>query len=119
MGEEMPGFITWELTVMAIVKQNGAQSVMTVSLADDEGEKWALVVFERRETAQRYKEETGNYAGHGLVGVDEARIAALLARYDLRWVAMPKAFLDAERMDVDLIEGEKFLELLGRSIRSC
>jgi hypothetical protein len=81
------------------------------------GDERALVVFDRRAAAQQFREDTGRYAGYGIVGVDDARIAALLARNSLRLIVKPELTEDGEWSFDTNFMGHRFLEILEAGIK--
>jgi hypothetical protein len=114
------GYVTWELTVIVVVKRTGALAVQTATVEGDEGDEGdesALLIFPNRAEAQAYREDTNQFAGYGIVGVEEARIAGLLGRYGLRWVAMADSWGEVGGLTVTTFDGDRFLKLLGEGIK--
>jgi hypothetical protein len=108
------GYVMWELTVIVVIKRTGALAVQTATV---EGDESALLIFPNRVEAQAYREDTNQFAGYGIVGVDEARIAGLLGRYGLRWVAMADSWDEAADLAVTTFDGGRFLKLLDEGIK--
>jgi hypothetical protein len=121
LGEEWAwderGYVTWELKVIVIVKRTGALAVKTATVEVDEGYETALLIFPSRVDAEAYREDTGQVAGYGIVGVDEARVAGLLGRYGLRWVALADPWYESEGLVVTTFEGDRFLKVLDEAIK--
>ena len=110
-------YVTWELTIIVIVKRTGALAIQLVPVEDDEDEE-ALLIFRSHLEAQAYREDTKQFAGYGIVGVDEARIAGLLGRYGLRWVAMADSWNENDGgVAVTTFDGDRFLKLLDEGIK--
>jgi hypothetical protein len=116
-------YVTWELTIIVVVQRTGALAIKLVPVEGDEDEEStllkedALLIFRSRLEAQAYREETKQFAGYGIVGVDEARIAGLLGRYDLRWVAMADSWDENGVATTTTFDGDRFLKLLGEGIK--
>jgi hypothetical protein len=104
-------YVTWELTITAIVQRTGALAIQLVPVEDEEDEE-ALLIFRSRLEAQAYREDTKQFAGYGIVSVDEARIAGLLGRYGLRWVAMADSWNENGGIAATTFDGDRFLKLL-------
>jgi hypothetical protein len=104
-------YVTWELTIIAIVQRTGALAIQLVPVEDEEDEE-ALLIFRSRLEAQAYREETKLFAGYGIVTLDQARIAGLLGRYGLRWVAMADSWNENGGIAATTFDGDRFLKLL-------
>lgn len=115
---EQRGYVTWELAVIVVVKRSGTLSVLTAGVRTDEGEESSLLVFRNHTEAQAYREDTKRVAGHGIVGVEDSRIAGLLGRYGLRWVAMADSWDEDDNLRVDQYEADRFIALLERGFRA-
>src|SRR5215210_1172817 len=110
---EQRGYVTWELAVIVTVKRSGTLSVRTANVETDEGKESALLLFRNHTEAQAYREDTKQVAGYGIVGVEETRIAGLLGRYGLRWVAMADSWDENDGgVAVTTFDGDRFLKLL-------
>jgi hypothetical protein len=105
-------YVTWELTIIVVVKRTGALAIKTTTAEVDEGKERALLIFRSRVEAQAYREATKLFAGYGIVGVDEARIAGLLGSYGLRWVAMADSWDEGGDVVATTFDGDRFLRLL-------
>ena len=110
-------YVTWELTVIVVVKRTGALAVRTAKVEGDEGEESALLVFPSRLEAQAYREDTRQLSGFGIVTLDAARIAGLLGRYGLRCVAMAESWDEGDDLTVTTFDGDRFLKLLDEGIK--
>lgn len=110
-------YVTWELTIIVIVKRTGALAVTTTTLDEDEDKESALLMFPSRLEAQAYREDAGQLAGYGIVTLDEARIAGLLGRYGLRWVALADSWDEGGSLTVTTFDGDRFLKLLEMGTR--
>ena len=83
----------------------------------EDGEESALLMFQTYLEARAYQEYTRQWAGYAIMGVDPPRIAALLAKYGLRWVSVPRSFNEEGDLTVNTFKGHRFIALLERSIR--
>ena len=59
-------YVTWELTVIVVIKRTGALAVHTATVEVDEGEETALLIFPSRVDAQAHREDCGLFAGYGI-----------------------------------------------------
>ena len=109
--------VTWEPTIIVVVKRTGALAIRTTPVEGDDGKESALLIFRSRGEAQAYREDTKLFAGYGIVGVDEARIAGLLGSYGLRLVAMADSWDEGDGLVVTTFEGDRFLKLLDEGIK--
>jgi hypothetical protein len=95
-------YVTWELAMIVVIKRTGAFAVYTATVEGGEG----LLLFQSHLDAQAYREDSGLFVGYGVVGVDEPRIAGLLARYGLRWVHLADPWHESEGLVVTPFEGD-------------
>jgi hypothetical protein len=109
-------YVTWELAIIVVVQRTGALAIKLVPVEGDEDEE-ALLIFPSRLEAQAYREDTKQFAGYGIVGVDEARIAGLLGRYSLRWVTMADSWNENGGIAATTFDGDRFLKVLDEGIK--
>ena len=110
--------MTWELTIIVIVKRTGALAIRITPVEVDDGKKEsALLIFRSRLEAQAFREHTKLFAGYGIVGVDEARIAGLLGSYDIRLEALADSWDEGGDVVATTLDGDRFLKLLDEGIK--
>jgi hypothetical protein len=84
--------------------------------AECETEREALIVFRNPEDARKFQEDAGKYSadeGFKLIGMSEKAIAAVLKKWGIRWVHMPKKWGSDD--EVWTFEGESFVRMLEES----
>jgi hypothetical protein len=110
-------YVTWELTIIVIVKRTGTLAIRVTPVEVDDGKESALLIFRSRLEAQAFREDLKLFAGHGIVTLDQARIAGLLGSYDLRWVAMADSWDEGGDVVATTFDGDRFLKLLDEGIK--
>jgi hypothetical protein len=110
-------YVTWELTIIVIVKRTGTLAIRVTQVEVEEGKESALLIFRSRLEAQAFREAANLFAGYGVVGVDAARIAGLLGTFDLRWVALADSWDEGGDVAATTFDGDRFLKLLDEGIK--
>jgi hypothetical protein len=113
----MEGYVMFEPTIMVFLHEDGAWGMRTLMVEGEDGRESGLLVFQTYLEAQAYQELTRQWAGYAIMMVDAPRIAALLAKFGLRWVAIARTFNEEGGLTVDRIKGHRFVALLERSTK--
>jgi hypothetical protein len=113
----MEGYVMFEPTIMVFVHEDGAQGVSTAVVEGEDGKERALLVFQTYLEGRAYQEFTRQWTGEAIMMVDAPRIAALLAKYGLRWVAIARTFNEEGDLTVGRFKGHRFVALLERSTK--
>jgi hypothetical protein len=110
-------YVTWELTIIVIVKRTGALAIRVAPVEVDDGKESGLLIFRSRLEARAYRQDTKLLTGYGIVTLDQAMIAGLLGRHGLRWVAMADSWDEGGDVVATTFDGDRFLKLLDEGIK--
>jgi hypothetical protein len=113
----MEGYVMFEPTIIVFVHEDGSQGVSTAVVEGEDGKESGLLVFQTYLEAQAYQEFTRQWVGYAMMMVDAPRIATVLAKFGLRWVAIARTFNEEGDLTVDRFKGHRFVALLERSIK--
>lgn len=111
------GYVTWEPTIIMVLHRDGNVAVKAAVVETDDGKEDALLIFRSRLEAQAYREDTNQYTGFGIVGVDETRIAGLLGRYGIGSVALVESWDKDSSTVSQNFSGNGFLRLLEAGLK--